>query len=126
LTDKGFNLYNLIFYLFLWEDLLMYAVVKTGGKQYKMTPGDIIRVEKLTQEVGSRVEFDQVLAVSDGTNLTVGQPIVSNARVVGTLVDNDRAKKIIVFKIKRKKQYRLTKGHRQSYSAVKVDAINLA
>jgi large subunit ribosomal protein L21 len=102
----------------------MYAVVKTGGKQYKVAPGETIRVEKLDQEVGSKVEFDQILAVHDGQKMMVGQPFVSNVKVVGTLADNGRAKKIIVFKIKRKKQYRLTKGHRQSFSSVKVDAIN--
>lgn len=102
----------------------MYAVVKTGGKQYKVAPGETIRVEKLDQEVGSKVEFDRILAVHDGQKMTVGQPFVSNVKVLGTLADNGKAKKVIVFKIKRKKQYRLTKGHRQSFSAVKVDAIN--
>jgi large subunit ribosomal protein L21 len=103
----------------------MYAVLKSGGKQYKIAPGDTIRVEKLGGEAGGQVEFDQILAVNDGDNLLVGQPFLSNARVLGTVVDNDRAKKIIVFKIKRKKQYKRTKGHRQDFSTVKIDAINL-
>lgn len=103
----------------------MYAVLKSGGKQYKIAPGDTIRVEKLENEAGAQVEFDQVLAVNDGGNLLVGQPFLSNARVMGTMVDNGRAKKIIVFKFKRKKQYKRTKGHRQDFSSVKIDAINL-
>jgi large subunit ribosomal protein L21 len=103
----------------------MYAVLKSGGKQYRITPGDTIRVAKLGDEVGAQVEFDQVLAVNDGDQLLVGQPYLSNARVVGTILDHDRSKKIIVFKIKRKKQYKRTKGHRQDYSQVKIDAINL-
>jgi large subunit ribosomal protein L21 len=103
----------------------MYAVLKSGGKQYRIAPGDTIRVARLGNDVGNQVEFDQVLAVNDDGKLLVGQPYLSNARVVGTILDHDRAKKIIVFKIKRKKQYKRTKGHRQDYSQVKIDAINL-
>jgi large subunit ribosomal protein L21 len=103
----------------------MYAVVKTGGKQYKMAPGDTIRVGTINQEAGAKVEFDQVLLVSDGDNLLVGQPFLSNVRVAGTLLDHSRSKKVIVFKFKRKKQYRRTAGHRQAYSSVKIDAINV-
>jgi large subunit ribosomal protein L21 len=103
----------------------MFAVVKTGGKQYKMIPGETIRVEKLDQAAGAKVEFDQVLLVSDGETLLVGQPFLSNVRVAGTLLEHDRSKKIIVFKIKRKKQYRRTAGHRQAYSSVKIDTINV-
>ena len=103
----------------------MYAVVKAGGKQYRVAPGETIRVERLAQEVGSTVEFGQVLALHDDQNLHVGAPTLENAKVVGTIVENGRAKKVIVFKFKRKKQYRVFRGHRQSFTAVKIDSIAL-
>jgi large subunit ribosomal protein L21 len=103
----------------------MYAVVRSGGKQYKLSPGEIVRVETLDQDVGSTVEFDQVLAVQNGQEVIVGTPLVQNAKVIGTVVQNGRAKKVIVFKYKRKKQYKVTRGHRQQYTAVKIDEINI-
>ncbi len=102
----------------------MYAVVHTGGKQYKMAEGDVFRVEKLPGEVGDTVDFDQVLLLSDGENLTIGQPRVENALVRGHIVEQDRAKKIIVFKYKRRKRFRRKQGHRQYYTAVKIDKIS--
>lgn len=102
----------------------MYAVVHTGGKQYKMAEGDVFRVEKLPGEVGDTVDFDQVLLLSDGENLTIGQPRVENARVRGHIVEQDRAKKILVFKYKRRKRFRRKQGHRQYYTAVKIDKIS--
>jgi len=101
----------------------MYAVVKTGGKQYKVSEGDFFKVEKLAGEVGEAVEFDQVLLVSKDGDLRLGQPVVEGAKVKGTIVEQDREKKIIVFKMKRRKGYRLKKGHRQYYTGVKVEAI---
>lgn len=103
----------------------MYAVVESGGKQYKLTLGETVRVEKLNQDVGSDVEFSRVLTVHDDQKLHVGTPTVHNAKVVGTVVGSGKAKKVIVFKYKRKKQYRVFRGHRQPYTAVKVNSITL-
>jgi large subunit ribosomal protein L21 len=106
------------------EDDLMYAVIESGGKQYKVAPGEVVRVEKLSQESGATVEFNKVLAVYNDQQIMVGTPWVQNAKVIGTVSDNGKAKKVIVFKYKRKKQYRVTRGHRQPYTAVKIDEIN--
>ena len=100
----------------------MYAIIATGGKQYKVAEGDIIRVEKLGVDAGETVTFDQVLAVN-GKELVVGTPTVSGATVTGTVVNNGKAKKIIVYKYKAKKGYRRKQGHRQLYTAVKIDNI---
>jgi large subunit ribosomal protein L21 len=102
----------------------MYAIVKTGGKQYKVSQGDIMRFEKLDGDVGSTVTFDQVLMVADGDNVTVGQPRVENAVVSGQIVEQGKSKKIIVFKYKRRKRYRRKQGHRQYFTAVRIDAID--
>ena len=101
----------------------MYAIVKTGGKQYKVQEGDILRVEKLPGEVGSEISFEDVLLFSDGETVTVGQPKVENVTVNGHIVAQDKSKKIIVFKYKRRKRYRRKQGHRQQYTAIKVDSI---
>ncbi|MGD8834160.1 MAG: 50S ribosomal protein L21 [Desulfobacteraceae bacterium] len=101
----------------------MYAVVATGGKQYKVQPGEILRIEKLAGEVGSEVAFDQVLMLSDGENVSIGQPVVQGASVRGHIVEQGKSKKIIVFKYKRRKRYRRKQGHRQPFTAVKIDAI---
>jgi len=100
----------------------MYAILQTGGKQYKVSPGDVIRVEKLPGAEGSRVEFNHVFAVRK-ESLNVGAPLVAGAKVTGTILRNDRAAKVRVLKIKRKKQYRRTAGHRQAYSEVKIQDI---
>ncbi len=101
----------------------MYAIVKTGGKQYKVQEGDILRVEKLTGDVGSEISFDDVLMFSDGETVTVGQPKVDNVTVSGHIVAQGKSKKIIVFKYKRRKRYRRTQGHRQHFTAVQIDSI---
>ncbi len=101
----------------------MYAVVATGGKQYKVAEGDVLRVEKLTGDVGSDVAFDKVLLFSDGENVKVGQPEIEGAAVHGQIVDQGKSKKIIVFKFKRRKRYRRKQGHRQPYTAVRIDRI---
>ena len=101
----------------------MYAIIATGGKQYKVSEGDIITIEKLGVEAGEAVTFDQVLAVSDET-LKVGNPIVENAVVEGTVVKNGRGKKVISYKYKRKSGYHRKKGHRQAYTKVKINKIN--
>jgi large subunit ribosomal protein L21 len=101
----------------------MYAVVSTGGKQYKVSEGDVLRVEKLPGEVGDTVSFDDVLLFSDGENVTVGQPVLDEVAVKGRIVEQGKAKKILVFKYKRRKRYRRKQGHRQPYTAVKIDSI---
>jgi large subunit ribosomal protein L21 len=101
----------------------MYAVVATGGKQYKVEAGEILRVEKIPGEVGAPVTFDRVLLVSDGETLTIGTPVVKDVVVQGRIVEQDKAKKILVFKYKRRKRYRRKHGHRQPYTAVRVDSI---
>lgn len=100
----------------------MYAVIATGGKQYKVSEGDVIRVEKLGVEAGENVVFNQVLAVKDET-LKVGEDVAA-ATVEGTVIDNGRAKKVIVYRYKPKTGYHKKNGHRQAYTAVKIDKIN--
>lgn len=100
----------------------MYAIFRTGGKQYKASPGDLVRVEKLPGSEGSRVEFNHVFAVRKQT-LRLGNPLVENAKVVATIVRNGRGKKVRVLKYKRKKQYRRTLGHRQAFSEVIINEV---
>jgi len=100
-----------------------YAVIETGGKQYRVAAGQTIEIEKLEAEAGSDVTFDRVFAVSDGTTLTVGTPVVEGAKVVGKVIEQFRGKKVINFKKKRRKGYRKTKGHRQSLTKVEIKAI---
>jgi large subunit ribosomal protein L21 len=101
----------------------MYAVIRSGGKQYRVVPGQTIRLEKVTGEAGSKVELGDVLLVENEGNIQVGSPVVANAKIQATVLEHDRAKKILVFKKKRKKQYRRTQGHRQDYTAVRIDSI---
>ena len=101
----------------------MYAIIATGGKQYKVAEGDIIKVEKLGVEAGETVTFDQVLAVNNG-ELAVGAPTVAGATVSGTVVKEGKAKKVIVYKYKRKSGYHKKNGHRQLYTQVKIEKIN--
>ena len=103
----------------------MYAVIRAGGKQHRVQPGDTFKVEKLDGEVGSTVELKDVLMVGDDGNVTVGSPLVPAAKVRATVLGQDRSKKIIVFKKKRKKQYRRTRGHRQAYTELRVEEINV-
>lgn len=104
----------------------MYAVIETGGKQYRVSPGDTIRVEKLDLETGDAVEFDKVLMVASDSDVSVGTPFISGAAVKGLILEQGRGKKIIVFKYKNKsKQSRRTQGHRQSFTSVKIDSIDL-
>jgi large subunit ribosomal protein L21 len=100
----------------------MYAIFRTGGKEYKVAPGDIVRVERLRGEAGSGVEFNHVCAVRKET-LQVGAPLVENAKVTGVILRNARAPRIRVLKYKRKKQYRRTTGHRQAFSEVLIKDI---
>ena len=102
----------------------MYAIVRTGGKQYQVANGDQLRVEKLDGNVGDTVELNDVLMVVDDGKVTIGQPVVENAKVVATIAEQGRAKKVIVFKKKRRKGYRLKNGHRQSFTAIKIQEIS--
>ena len=102
----------------------MYAVIETGGKQYKVSEGDTLFVEKLDVAEDDTVTFDKVLAVADGENVTFGAPVVDGATVTAKVVKNGKAKKIYVFKMKRKKNYRRKKGHRQPFTKVVIEKIN--
>ena len=100
----------------------MYAVIATGGKQYKVSEGDTVRVEKLEGDVGSKVEISEVLMVG-GDDLKIGTPNVEKAKVTGLIVEQGKAKKILVFKKKRRKGYKKMQGHRQQYTALKIEKI---
>ena len=102
----------------------MYAVIETGGKQYKVSQGDVIFIEKLEVAEGESVTFDKVLVVADGENVNVGAPTVAGATVTAKVEKQGKAKKIYVFKMKRKKNYRRKKGHRQPFTKVTIEAIN--
>lgn len=100
----------------------MYAIIQTGGKQYKVVAGDTIRVEKLALETGANHVFDQVLAIG-GDSLTVGTPTVAGATVTAKVTDQGKNKKVIVYKFKKKKGFHKKKGHRQPYTELKIDSI---
>lgn len=102
----------------------MYAIIRTGGKQYQVACGDQLRVEKLTGSIGDTVDLTDVLMVVDGEEVKVGQPVVEGAKVVAKIAEQGRGKKIIIFKKKRRKGYRLKQGHRQSYTALKIEEIS--
>lgn len=102
----------------------MYAVIETGGKQYRVNEGDVIRIEKLPEEIGSKVTFEKVLLVGAGENVSVGTPVVDGAKVTGKVIEQDRGKKVIVFKKKRRKGYQIKRGHRQDYTGVLIEKIN--
>jgi large subunit ribosomal protein L21 len=101
----------------------MYAVVRTGGKQYRVEPGAAFRVEKLAGDVGDSIELDEVLLVGEDDGAKIGTPLVAGAKVSGTITAQGRAPKIIVFKMKRRKGYRRKAGHRQAYTEILVDKI---
>lgn len=102
----------------------MYAIIETGGKQYKVSTGDTIKVDRLALEQGSAINIDKVLAVMDGTKTVVGAPYVSGASVKAEVVENIKAKKVIVFKQKPRKGFRKLRGHRQQMSVVKIKEVN--
>ena len=101
----------------------MYAVVRTGGKQLRVEPGQAVRIEKLEGAVGDRIEFDDVLMVAGEGDARIGTPVLEGVKVIGTITDQGRGPKIIVFKMKRRKGYRRKAGHRQLYTEVRVDGI---
>lgn len=102
----------------------MYAVIKTGGKQYKVSAGDKLKVEKLAGEVGTKVVLDKILMVADGEAVTIGSPLVVGATVNATVVSHGRGDKVMIFKFRRRKHYRKTQGHRQSYTEIIIDDVN--
>ena len=104
----------------------MYAVIMSGGKQYRVAEGDVVCVEKLDVESDAPVEFNEVLLVKTGDKTYIGEPLVEGASVRGVLKSQDKDKKVLVFKYKAKKQYRRTRGHRQQYSEVLIEKINVA
>jgi large subunit ribosomal protein L21 len=101
----------------------MYAVVATGGKQYRVEPGGILRIEKIGGEVGETISLDEVLMFSDGDDVKVGTPRLDDITVTANIVEQGKAKKIIIFKQKRRKRYRSKRGHRQEYTAIRIEAI---
>ncbi len=104
----------------------MYAIVETGGKQYSVTPGQRIRVEKLDAEVGGEIALDRVLLVGNDESVTVGTPVVEGAKVTGKVMAQGRGKKLIVYKLRRRTNYRRKNGHRQSYTELEVTDIVLS
>ena len=101
----------------------MFAVLKTGGKQYKVAKNDIIEIERLPGEAGETIVFDQILMVGDGTGATAGAPLIAGASVAGTLLEQAKGDKVIVFKKRRRHNYRRKRGHRQELSVVRIDEI---
>ena len=101
----------------------MYAVIATGGKQYKVSEGDVLRNEKIGGNVGDPVELDKVLMVADGDEVTIGRPVVDDAKVNASIVEQGKAKKVLVFKYKRRKRFRKMQGHRQPFTAIRIEGI---
>ena len=105
------------------EDVEMYAVIKTGGKQYKVAPGDVVRVESLDAKKGDTIEIKDVFMIADGDNISIGKPLLASAKVTAEVVEEDRGEKLIIFKHRRRKGFRKTNGHRQNYTGIKVKEI---
>lgn len=104
----------------------MYAVIKTGGKQYKVAAGERLKVETIAAEVGATVTLDQVLAVGTGADLVVGSPLVAGATVVATVLSHGRHDKVRIFKMRRRKHYQKRQGHRQNYTELQISTVNAA
>lgn len=103
---------------------MTYAIIRTGGKQFRVSPGDVVRIPTLANKnEGDKIEFDEVLVSGDSSGVHIGSPTLAGARVTATVLKNDRGPKIIVFKFKRRKQFKRTKGHRQGFTAIKIDSI---
>ena len=101
----------------------MYAVIKTGGKQYRVTPGEKLKIEQIPADIGSEIVLDQILMVADGEAVTVGTPLVSGATVKATVVAHGRGDKVQIFKMCRRKHYQKHQGHRQNYTEIRIDGI---
>ena len=107
----------------LYWSQTMYAVIKTGGKQYRVTPGEKIKIEQIPADVGAQIVLDQVLMVADGEAVKLGNPLVAGATVQATVLAHGRGTKVKIFKMRRRKHYQKTQGHRQNYTEIRVDAI---
>jgi large subunit ribosomal protein L21 len=116
---------NLVLYFFIPTEgqINMHAVILTGGKQYRVKEGDVLAVEKLDLEPGRKAPFDRVLLIEDGETVLVGTPVLDNAMVLGLVLENFKDQKVLVFKKKRRKQYRRTRGHRQSLTKIRITKI---
>ena len=101
----------------------MYAIFQSGGKQYKAAPGTVVKVEKIPGEVGENVSLEQMLLISEGEEMRIGQPLLSDVHIRGRIVEQGRHRKIVIFKYKRRKDYRKKQGHRQPYTAVLIEGI---
>lgn len=101
----------------------MYAVIKTGGKQYKVVAGERLKVEKIVGDVGATVVIDKVLMISDNANTTIGAPLIAGATVSATVLSHGRSDKVMIFKFRRRKHYRKTQGHRQSFTEIQIGEI---
>ena len=102
----------------------MYAVIKTGGKQYKVAPGEKLKIEQMPADVGQEITLDQVLAVGDGGTIRLGLPLIAGASVSVTVLSQGRNDKVTIFKMRRRKHYQKHQGHRQNFTEVRIDAIN--
>jgi len=101
----------------------MYTVIRAGGKQYRVTAGEKLKIEQIPADVGSQITLDQVLMVGEGESVKVGNPLVAGATVTATVVSHGRGEKVRIFKLRRRKHYQRTQGHRQNYTEIRVDAI---
>ncbi len=106
--------------------IVVYAIIRSGGKQYRVSPGDFVQVERLDGEVGHKVSFDEVLFLGDENQQWIGSPTLINTRVVGTIREQGKGEKIVVFKFKRRKMYRKKRGHRQLFTRVQIEEIKIA
>ena len=102
----------------------MYAVIKTGGKQYRVVAGERLKVEKLVAEVGNVVTLDKILMIADGDAITIGSPLIAGATINATVLSHGRGDKVMIFKFRRRKHYRKTQGHRQSYTEIQIGDIS--
>ena len=102
----------------------MYAVIKTGGKQYRVTEGETLKIETVAGDVGGAIVLDKVLMVGNGDKVSVGKPLLAGATVKATIVSNDRHDKVTIFKMRRRKHYQKHQGHRQNYTEIRIDGIS--
>jgi large subunit ribosomal protein L21 len=106
------------------SEVVMYAVIKTGGKQYRVIQGETLKIETVAGDVGSAIVLDKVLMVGDGDKLSVGKPLLAGATVSATIVSNGRHDKVTIFKMRRRKHYQKHQGHRQNYTEIRIDGIS--
>jgi len=118
------GMYTARLFRMAFRDLAMYAVIKTGGKQYKVSAGEKLKVESIPAEVGAEITLDQVLMVADGEKVSMGTPLVAGASVKATVVGHGRGEKVKIFKLRRRKHYRKTLGHRQNFTEIQINGIS--